>query len=251
MTDTLQENKIDYKRVIIFLLIAISLSNIFRFDIFELYPILEKLPKWIYLLVTTILEGSGVLIGALLALRLLRKKRVVEFSLWGTSKINGMLMASIPLVLLAIIGVNNKYDMNSHLYGLIAGFGTLLYCIMEEYGWRGYLQEEFKALKPLIRFLLIGFIWYFWHLSFLTNASLNQNLYFLVMLIFGSWGIGKIAELTKSVLASACFHLIVNFFMYNELISKGIDSRATIIIVSVSIVLWIFILRIWDKKNIV
>jgi len=48
------------------------------------------------------------------------------------------------------IGVQNKYGINTHLYGLIAAFGSFIYCIMEEYGWRGYLQEEFRFLQPVI-----------------------------------------------------------------------------------------------------
>lgn len=64
----------NFKRLFIFLIIAISLSNIFRFDVFGTKQILEKLPNWIYLLCSVILEGSGVFIGALIAIKLLRKK---------------------------------------------------------------------------------------------------------------------------------------------------------------------------------
>ncbi len=52
---------INWKRVILFLFIAITISNIFRFDVFELKPELEKLPSWIFILVSVLLEGSGLL----------------------------------------------------------------------------------------------------------------------------------------------------------------------------------------------
>lgn len=175
----MEEKNSDFKRIFIFLIIAISLSNIFRFDVFGTKEYLEELPTWIYLLVTVLLEGSGVFIGALIAIYLLRKKRKTDISFWGTSKIKGLLMAIIPILLLIIIGVKNDYGLNQHLYALIAISGSLVYCIMEEFGWRGYLQEEFKNLKAIIRYLLIGFIWYFWHLSFLTDVTLTQNLFFL------------------------------------------------------------------------
>lgn len=67
---------INWKRVIIFFLIAITISNIFRFDIFELKPELEKLPTWIFILTSIFLEGSGVIIGALIAISLLKKRKI-------------------------------------------------------------------------------------------------------------------------------------------------------------------------------
>jgi hypothetical protein len=229
--------------------VAISISNIFRFDIFGIRDNLENLPTWIYLLLTVSLEGSGVFIGALIAIYLLRKRRKIEISFWGTSKSKALLMTIIPILLLAIFGVKNDYGLNSHIYGCIAIMGSLIYCIMEEFGWRGYLQEEFKGIKPIKRYLLIGFIWYLWHLSFLTGTTLYENLFFLGMLILGSWGIGQVVELTKSVLASACFHLIINIMMFNSLIKNGIDGTQKLIILGVAVILWIFILGKWKKEN--
>src|SRR5690606_483106 len=162
----MEKNNIDFKRLFVFLIIAISLSNIFRFDVFGINEPLKDLPTWLYIFLTVLLEGSGVFIGALIAIYLLRKKRETDISFWGTSRTKGLVMAVIPIFVLLIIGVTNDYGLNQHLYALIAVSGSLVYCIMEEFGWRGYLQEEFKNQKPSIRYLLIGFIWYFWHLSF-------------------------------------------------------------------------------------
>src|SRR5690606_29168606 len=143
---------------------AISLSNIFRFDVFGTKEILQKLPTWMYLISVVLLEGSGDFIGALIAIYLLRKDRKTSISFYGTSNRKGLLISAIPIVLLTIIGVKNDYEININLYGLIVVLGSLIYCIMEEFGWRGYLQEELKNLKPVKRYLIIGFIWYFWHL---------------------------------------------------------------------------------------
>lgn len=70
------------------------------------------------------------------------------------------------------------------------------------------------------------------------------------MMIFGSWGIGQVAETTKSILASACFHLIINIMMYNSLIKNGLDGTQKLIILGVSIVLWIIITEKWKKEKI-
>ena len=240
---------VNWKRIGLFLVIAITISNIFRFDIFELKPELEQLPTWIFIVTTVLLEGSGVIIGALIVLPLLKKQRKTEISLFGTSKSKSLLMAIIPIIILTIIGVENEFELDTHLYGFIAITTTLIYCIMEEYGWRGYLQEELKKLKPWQKYLIIGFIWYLWHLTFLTDASLGDNLFFLGMMIFGSWGIGQVAESTKSIVASACFHLIIQIMMFNALIKDGINGTEKLIILGVSVALWFVIVKKWEKEK--
>lgn len=249
MKDAIEHNKIGWKRILIFFIIATTISNIFRFDIFELKSELERLPAWIFILTTVLLEGSGVIIGAFIAFLLLKKKRKTAMTLFGTSKSKSLIMAIIPIIILTIIGVKNEFELGSHLYGFIAIIGTLIYCIMEEYGWRGYLQEELKTLKAWRKYLIIGFIWYLWHLTFLTTATVGDNLFFLSMMIFGSWGIGQVAESTKSILASACFHLIIQIMMFNALIKNGIDGTEKLMILGISIVLWFVIIKKWEKEN--
>ena len=249
MKDEIEDNKISWKRILMFFIIATAISNIFRFDIFEFRSELKKLPTWIFILTTFLLAGSGVIIGALIAILFLKKQRKTEMSLFGTSKSKSLIMAVIPIIILTIIGVKNEFEMNSHIYGFIAITGTLLYCIMEEYGWRGYLQEELKTFKAWKKYLLIGFIWYLWHLTFLTNASVGDNLFFFAMIIFGSWGIGQVAESTKSVIASACFHLIIQIMMFNGFIKNGIDGTEKLLILGVSVVLLYVVVKKWEKEN--
>jgi len=249
MKDPIEDNKISWKRILIFFIIATVISNIFRFDIFEFRSELKKLPTWIFILTTFLLSGSGVIIGALIAILFLKKQRKTEMSLFGTSKSKSLIMAVIPIIILTIIGVKNEFEMDSHIYGFIAITGTLLYCIMEEYGWRGYLQEELKTIKAWKKYLTIGFLWYFWHLTFLTEATIGDNLFFLAMMIFGSWGIGQVVESTKSILASACFHLIIQIMMFNALIKNGIDMTEKLIILAVSVVLWFMIIKKWEKER--
>jgi uncharacterized protein len=251
MKENTQTSKISIYRLFLFLCIAFVVSNIFRFNIFHLNEILEKKSKWSYLITEGILEGSGIFIAGLIGLFLLKKQRAITITFFGTSKSKSIIMALIPTVLLIGIGVQNKYGINAHIYGLIAAFGSFVYCIMEEYGWRGYLQEELQFIKPLFRFLLIGFIWYAWHLSFLTQASLIDNLFFLANLIFGSWGIGKVAELTKSILACSCFHLIVNIFMYNHFFNDAMSGNQKLILAAISVFLWILVLTKWKKDSII
>jgi membrane protease YdiL (CAAX protease family) len=244
-----EHNKISWKRVLVFIIIATVISNVFRFDVFDIKPELQKLPTWIFILVSVLLESSGIFIAALLTISFLKKSRKTETTFFGTSKSKSLIMAVIPIVILTIMGVKNDFELNQNLYGFIAIIGTLLYCIMEEYGWRGYLQEELKIVKPWQRYSLIGFMWYFWHLTFFTEASLADNLFFLGMMIFGSWGIGQVAESTKSILASACFHLLIQIMMFNALIKNGLDGTEKAIILGVSVIIWFAIIKKWEKEN--
>ncbi len=243
------DKQISWKRIILFLIIAITISNIFRFDVFEIKSELERLPTWVFILVSVLLGGSGVIIGALIAISLLKKERKTEITLFGTSTSKSIIMTTIPIILVTIIGVKNDYGLEAHLFGFIAIIGTLLYCILEEYGWRGYLQEELNIVKPWKKYLIIGFIWYVWHLTFLTNATVGDNIFFFAMMVFGSWGIGQVAESTKSIVASACFHLIIQIMMFNALIRNGISGTEKLIILGVSVGIWFVIVKKWEKQN--
>ena len=226
MTDKITTNPVSWKRLLIFFIIATAVSNLFRFDVFNIHPAIQKLPTWLSIFVFALLHPSGVLLGAFIVMPFLRKERRIEMSLFGTSKQKSLLMCAIPIVLL-----------------------TIVYCIEEEYGWRGYLQEELKGLKPWAKYLIIGCLWYVWHLSFVHDRSIVHNLTFLSLLIFGSWGIGKIAETTKSVLASACFHLIVQIMMLNSLFRHSPDKTTKFVIFVVCVGAWFMIFFKWNKTR--
>jgi hypothetical protein len=235
-------------RIVVFYIIAISLSNIFRFDLLGWDAVSDNLPAFTLVLFSP-LGAIGVIIGAIISIYLLKKKRKTNMSIWGTSKKLSILMILIPIILMVIIGVTNSKGINTHYFGLIGAIATLIYCFAEEIGWRGYLEDELWEKKPLIKYTIIGFLWYLWHLSFINNLSILSNLQFLVILIFGSWGLGQVARKTKSIIVCTCFHLLINIMMFNPIIKNGITGSSKLIILFVSIGIWIFVLRIWEKKD--
>ena len=239
-------------RIIVFYIIAISLSNIFRFDILNLNSILDELPAFTLILFSP-LGAIGIIIGAIISINLLKKKHKTNMSIWGTSKKLSILMSLIPITLMLIIGVTNSKGINTHYFGLIGAVATFVYCFAEEIGWRGYLEDELWKMKPLIKYTLIGFLWYLWHLSFINNFSILSNLLSLGILILGSWGIGQVAMKTKSIIACTCFHLLVNIMMFNPIMKDGITGSSKLIILFVCIGIWIFVLSMWgkNKKNLV
>jgi hypothetical protein len=240
--------RINIIRLIIFYLTAIVVSNIFRFDLFDFQSVIEGLPTWTMIFYSP-LQAIGVLVGALIALRLLKKERKLEISVFGTSVKWSVIMSIIPIVLLLIIGVNNKQGDNSHYFGLMAGLSTFIYCLFEEIGWRGYLEQEFKGMPELKKILIIASLWYLWHLSFLRNPNVIQNAIFFGWLVLGSWGLGKIIKLTKSLFAVTCFHMVINILLFNGFIKEGLDRLDKIMIFAVLTLTWILILVIWKREN--
>ena len=158
-------------------------------------------------------------------------------------------MIIIPIILLTILGVSNTEYSNAHSFGLISGIGTLIYCYFEEIGWRGYLHDELGDIKEWKRVLVIGFLWYLWHLSFIDNHNLLSNLVFFAILIIGSWGLGKVIETTKSIFSVTAFHMIINIMFLNGFISNGLDTTNKLIILGISVFLWVLIIIKWDKEN--
>ncbi len=240
--------KKSFLRVLVFYVIAIILSNVFRFDVLELNKSGEQLSVF-QILLRFPLGASGVILGALISMYLLKKDRGLSFSLFGTSRKWSIVMMIVPVILLGIFGVENTHGLNLHYYGIIGGIGTIIYCFCEEIGWRGYLHDELKVLKEWQRVILIGVLWYVWHLTFLATTDIWANLQFLGWLTFGSWGIGKIIDKTKSIIAATCFHMIINVMMFNGKMSQGIEGSSKLIIVGITVAIWIVILIIWSKQD--
>lgn len=232
--------------IVTYLIIATSLSGFFRLGVFDWYNNMV-LPYGLTIPIKSILEGIGPIAGAALIFTIINKKS--DIILLGSEKFKSLIMIIIPVLLFTIFGANNNHNLNRHYYGFIIGISLVLYAIFEEYGWRGFLQNELAGVKPVLKFLIIGFCWYLWHLSFISNnTTIINELKFFGILVFASWGIGAIAEKTKSLCASACFHLIGSIITFSPLISDSFDNQTRYLIFGICLVSWILIVNTWDKK---
>jgi len=158
-------------------------------------------------------------------------------------------MGIVPIAVLSIVGVKNDEGLSIHYYGFILGFWIIIYGILEETGWRGYLHDELRELKPVLKYLIIGSLWYSWHFTFLRDGTTFKNeLIIYLVLVFAGWGIGQIAEKTNSILASGCFHTIGNIMGLSEIFRTNLSPNQKYLIVAVCLMIWIpFIIR-WKKK---
>jgi membrane protease YdiL (CAAX protease family) len=193
------------------------------------------------------LAGFGPFLGAICVTFLFKVQR--KTTIFGRSTSKSLLIALIQISLFTIIGAANTENLNSHYYGLLLGIVIVGYCIFEETGWRGYLQDELRGINPFIKYFLIGFMWYFWHLTlFSGNLYILNEIIILSILILASWGIGQAVEYTHSIVVAACLHSVGNIMAFSSLIKSSMDFNHRIILVLICIVAWILILVYWDKK---
>lgn len=170
-------------------------------------------------------SGLGPIVGALVAMTIF--KRRTAYTITGKSVWKSIVTIVIPCLVFGIIG------------GLDMGKLCLLaftYGLLEEYGWRGFLQYELRKLPVWQYVLIITVMWFLWHLD------LNQRsvLPFFLLLLFASWGIGKVATDTHSLLFCSAFHGIVNISKHGML-SDTPFFIAFICIIIFWIVVWYFV----------
>ena len=140
--------------------------------------------------------GVGPAIGALVAMFIFKRK--TEYTLVGKSAWKSILTIVLPCIVFGIIG-----GWNLGVTCLVA----FAYGLLEEYGWRGFLQYELRNLPVWQYVLIITVMWFLWHL----DLNMLSSLPFFLLLLFASWGMGKVVSETHSLLLCAAFHGIANF----------------------------------------
>ena len=169
--------------------------------------------------------GLGPAFGALVAMLLFKRK--TEYTLAGKSARKSIATIVIPCIVFGIIG---GWDLG--VTCLIA----FAYGLLEEFGWRGFLQYELRKLPVWQYVLIITLMWFLWHLDLTQRSALP----FFLLLLFASWGIGKVASDTHSLLFCAAFHGIVNFSK-RDLFSDTTFTVAFIGVIVFWIVMWYFV----------
>ena len=232
-------------RTVVFSIIVLAWSYVF----FQIRPIEypEGLPFELYF-TKTWLPALGLFFASLIFRPQLKNLNVN--SLLGDNPKWSLVIAILPIIGLGIFGIPNDNGLNPHYFGIFLGFIVLLYALFEEFGWRGYLQQELQIDNEWIKYGIIGFLWYAWHWDFLGDVTLTGQLFFLVGLIFGSLGIGKIAEKTNSILVCATIHALGNIGFLYAVITGTVSFQNRMILVGVCAVAFYFIItQLWNKQK--
>ncbi|MFD2581952.1 CPBP family intramembrane glutamic endopeptidase [Pedobacter vanadiisoli] len=220
------DKKFHYKGLLIFYLVAIF----FRFLAVKttVYSSIDNE----YLLI--LLRGIGPAVGAFIAIKFVQIP--VSFSLKGNYRSLFLPLTVFWAFPVILIGAVSYIQHGSFPFLLL--FTVLLYGLLEEIGWRGFLQEQLKHLPKLQSVILITVLWFVWHLNFELTTS---NLIFFAVLFFGTWGIGKVYSSTHSLLAVAGFHSLNNFFR------NGLHGTE-LVLIAILLACWIGFM-LWYKQK--
>lgn len=220
------KNKINFGAIIVFYVIAV---------ICRYAAVKTNLLSGIenpYLVI--LLRGAGPALGALAAIKI--------FSLHNPMSLKGIYKnAIVPFVIywiLPAVLIAGVYYVTIGKFPILLMFTVLAYGLLEEIGWRGFLQEQLKSLPKFTSILIIAVLWFAWHLNLETTPN---NMIFLGIIFFGTWGIGKVYSSTGSLLAVAGVHSLNNFFR------DGLhQTELTLIVILLAI--WIGFIILYNRK---
>jgi membrane protease YdiL (CAAX protease family) len=115
----------------------------------------------------------------------------------------------------------------------------------EELGWRGFLQDALRNIKPVKRAIIIGVMWEIWHFTTRMSVGLHISTFvrigiFIIALSLISYALIKLTEKTKSLFIPVTVHAWINtLFEYS--------STTTFIIFGLSIPYWAYLIWRWEK----
>jgi membrane protease YdiL (CAAX protease family) len=236
---------INWVELVIFYVVAVVVSAPFRLRLVNMEDILP-LPFGLNIFYH-VLRGIGPLAGFIVVYYLLKSRVERKISFWGRNRFFSLLAILVIPVGLTMAGVQNDFELSRNYYGMLTGLMLILYALAEEYGWRAYLQEALAPLPIVWRILIIAVLWYLWHLNFIIPPfNIKMQLIHFLALLLGAWGLLKISESTYSVLFVAAVHL-----SFNLMSDVACGFRARLIILSFSVLLWIVLIKLLTRKNIV
>lgn len=232
-------------RVVVFFILAVALSSPLRFY----WILLDPSGTWPVELaiLKNALDSIGPFVGAWLLIPWARLDKTMSWG--GTQPGYSLLMGLCFVGAFVMLGYPNSYGLSPAYYGFWFSIMLLLYAYGEEYGWRGYLQQELAFVSPVWQYVLVGTIWYLWHLNFLKNPDLSGNLVFWAICVLASWGIGQIALRTYSIIACACFHLIGNLLGISQTISETLPIVTGSIVIGGCVFIWVFLVIRWSPQQ--
>ncbi|MCG2611823.1 CPBP family intramembrane metalloprotease [Flavobacterium sp. SM15] len=133
-----------------------------------------------------------------------------KITLFGNNKMKSILFPVILFSCYSIYGMNNGEDINKHSWAFIICSFALVYNIMEEYAWRGYLIESLGKTNYVIKSLVSGVFWCAWHLLVFSNFDQYGGfwIFFAFCIIFAFILTFAVSQ-TRSILVTATIHAFI------------------------------------------
>ncbi len=168
-------------------------------------------------------------------------------SLFGSWTSGAVIMSVIPAAVFAAYGYPNDFGMNAHLAGGLIGGLIFLYALGEEIGWRGYMHDALSPRPLLVRTLVIGLVWWAWHLFFLSSIAPNYMLTTLIIILPTAFILSWLVSESRSWLSAAAFHSLGNIaFMATVL---EMDSQRRFLIAGTAFAILLLIHQLWKRRK--
>ena len=180
-----------------------------------------------------IAEGIGPTLGVIVAC-LVFKLKFSPMTLKGNYK--SLLFPSLVYWIIPILLFSLFTLITKGRFPIFYVFMCFFYGLLEEIGWRGFLQQQLQGLPKIWNILIVAILWFVWHLNF--DIPVMNMIFWGCLLLFGAWGLGVVADARKSLLVVAAFHSLIN-----------IKSDNNLILIVVLFVLWIVTIAYIEKKK--
>ena len=177
-------------------------------------------------------RGFGLLIASIIAYRIFKLKRKTTFL--GNNPLQSILFSVVFIIAYTALGFRNDRGINPHLWALIFCLLTLLFDILEESAWRGFLNDTLNTIPFWLKGILTGTLWAIWHLLVLEDFNQFGGFpIFLLFCIVVSIIIAYTTQKTNSILVSASIHALL---------------CRTNLVTLVCATIWLLMIMIWDKN---
>jgi len=156
------------------------------------------------------------------------------YSLFGDNKLKSALFPLLLFIGYSVYGFSNNNGINEHLWAFIFCLFTIVYDIMEEYTWRGYLIEGLGKINLIVKSVISGIFWGFWHLLIFNDFDQYGGFgVFLLFSIIFSFILTVSVSKTKAILVPATIHALL---------------IRTNIVTLICFIIFVIMLLTWDRK---
>lgn len=176
-------------------------------------------------------HGIALLITSLAAYKLFKVDR--KTTVLGNNPLKAIGFAIIFLIAYTAMGFSNEAGVNKHLWALLFCLLILVYDMLEEIAWRGFMNDSLKSIPFWLKGIITGVLWGLWHLLIFDNFNQFGGLYaFILFSVVLSVIMAYVTEKTQSILVAASIHALLCRTNYVTLICA---------------IIWILIIITWKK----
>jgi hypothetical protein len=184
-----------------------------------------------------VIQGVGPTVGAIVAFLAFSIKPTLSFSgIYKQKWLPWLVFWILPVMVFVVFSFVLHGKPNFMVVAI------LLYALLEEIGWRGFLQPALSFLPKFTSLLIVTVLWFIWHLNFdMTQA----NVTFFLILLGGSWGMRAVADRTQSIIAVSAFHATYDIYA-----ATGNKSSLVPIILGSIFVIWVLTVIFSNKLGV-